>query len=154
MELHTILKIKGNKDKAKRKGRGIGSRKGGHTVGFGQKGQTSRKGNSIPSGFEGGQVPIFKKLPQIGGFKSPKRVQTVSFSLSTLNLFEEGSVVTPKSFVENGILSTLRKTKIKIVGTGNLEKKLSLKDINLTKSAQEKLESLGGTIVTESEETK
>src|SRR3990167_3196593 len=73
MELHTPTRLKGNKKPAKRIGRGIGSGVGGHTVGRGQKGQKSRTGYNIPRGFEGGQVPLYKKLPQIGGFKNKFR---------------------------------------------------------------------------------
>ena len=80
MKLHNLLPTKKNKSK-KRLGRGYGSGKGGHTVGRGTKGQKAREGRGAPLGFEGGQVPLFRRLPQIGGFRSPRRKDILTINI-------------------------------------------------------------------------
>ena len=144
MELNNIIKILGNKGKSKRRGRGIGSTKGGHTTGAGHKGQKSRSGNKHLQGFEGGQVPLYKRMPQMGGFKNPSTKDILSIGLSTLNAFKDGSKVTPKDLATKNIFKKVSgKTLVKILGNGNLEKKLTLKGFLYSKSAKEALEKAG-----------
>ena len=137
-------KIIKNKKKSKRVGRGIGSGKGGHTVGRGTKGQKSRTGNKHLVGFEGGQVPLYKRMPQIGGFFSHTAKKVVNISLSDLNTFKDGSKVTVKDLVAKNIIDTLdKKALVKVLGNGNLEKKLTLIGFTYSKSAKEALEKAG-----------
>ncbi|HLC93756.1 MAG TPA: 50S ribosomal protein L15 [Patescibacteria group bacterium] len=150
MDLSNIKKVKGNKKSKKIVGRGRGSGKGAHTTGRGQKGQKSRSGRNIPSGFEGGQVPLYKKLPVLGGFKSPNSVKTVIITLNVLNVFDDGAEVTPQSLVERGIIKRKKhpnsKAPVKILGTGDLKKKLTLSGFEFSETARKKVEK-SGTIV-------
>lgn len=147
MELHNLKKLKRDRNKKKRIGRGMGSGKGGHTVGFGMKGQKSRRGNSIPTGFEGGQVPLFKKLPKKPGFKNhnPKRI--IAVPLVKLNKFKDGDTVTPDSLVKAKIINKVPKHGVKILSNGILAKKLKLEGFLYTKQATEKITKSGSEIV-------
>ena len=127
-------------------GRGIGSGKGGHTVGKGMKGQKSRKGHKIPVGFEGGQVPLYKRLPRLGGFRYFNSKSIAVVSLDKLNLFAEGSEVSEKSLFEKGILNKATKNGVKILGSGKLTKKLILKGFLYSESARKKVEKSGTVI--------
>ena len=151
MELNKLDKMNGPKGKKKRLGRGIGSGKGGHTVGRGQKGQKSRSGSSIPAGFEGGQVPLYKRLPRMGGFKRAFAAKVIGVPLHRLNVFKDGSEVTPISLIEKGILNNVTKAnrirRVKILGNGELTKKLVLKGFLFTESAKEKLANSGTSIL-------
>ncbi len=144
MKLGRLPRTKMNRD-SKRLGRGIGSGKGGHTVGRGIKGQKSR--NKVNLGFEGGQVPLYKKLPQMGGFKNPTKKDILSISLSSLNTFKDGSEVTPDKLVEQGIVKRVPGNSIKILNNGDLTKKLTLKGFTASKSALEKIEKSGSKIL-------
>ncbi len=146
MELDNLKKIKGNKLKRNRVGRGIGSGHGGHTSGKGHKGQKARTGNSIPRGFEGGQVPLFRKFPKIGGFKSKGARKKTSISLFRLNLLEEGTEVTPKSLIKAGLIGPKEK-QVKIINTGTLTKKLTLKGFLYTEGVKETILKSGSVIV-------
>lgn len=147
MDLSNLKKIKGHHKASKRKGRGIGSGKGGHTTGRGHKGQKARAGYNIPTGFEGGQVPLFKRFPQIGGFKNPRRRKVLGVSLARLEKLKEGQEITPETLVEEGILKKLSKnTQVKILGTGEITKKLELKGFIYSESAKKKLEKSGAKI--------
>lgn len=129
------------KFKSKRLGRGYGSGKGGHTVGRGSKGQKAR--NTVPAGFEGGQIPLYKRLPKLGGFRNPTKKDIVAISLSKLNLFKEGSEVTPKKLVEKGIIKREPKHAVKVLNKGTLGKKLTLKGFIASKEALKKIEKAG-----------
>ena len=144
MELHTLLKTK--TPSRKRVGRGIGSGKGGHTSSRGSKGQKARTGYNLPRGFEGGQVPLWKKVPQIGGFKNARAKRIISVSIAKFNIFEDGAVITPYSLIEAGIFKKLSRSKVKILDYGKLEKKVELKGFIFSKSAKEKLEKAGAKI--------
>lgn len=146
MELHNLPKIRGNKKGAKRIGRGTGSGKGDHTVGRGMKGQKSRSGYRVPFGFEGGQIPLFRKLPMIGGFKNPTKKQIVHISLNDLNVFKSGEKVTPDMLSKKGRFKKLPKHGVKILATGEITKKLSLSGFLMSKAAKDKLEKAGCTI--------
>ena len=143
MKLKRLPKTKMIKT-GKRLGRGIGSGKGGHTVGRGTKGQKAR--NTVSLGFEGGQVPLYKKLPQMGGFKNPTKKDILTISLEKLNVFKEGSEITPKSLVEKGIIRKIPGNSVKILNGGELDKKLTLKGFTASKSALEKLKKSGSKI--------
>lgn len=136
--LNKLGKTKFNKT-SKRIGRGYGSGKGGHTVGRGAKGQKAR--NNVKVGFEGGQVPLYKRLPQIGGFKNPTRKDIVVVSLTKLNVFKEGSEVTPEKLVEQGIIRSVPTGGVKLLA-GKLEKKLKLTGFLTSESAAKSLEKL------------
>ncbi|MEZ6255883.1 MAG: 50S ribosomal protein L15 [Patescibacteria group bacterium] len=144
MNLSNLTKLKGTKSKKIRLGRGIGSGKGGHTVGFGMKGQKSRSGNSIPVGFEGGQLPTYRKLPTFGGFNNPTKKDIVAVSFSDFNSFDDGITVTPLDLVKSKRLKKLPRHGVKILNSGALLKKISFEGFAYSKTAKEKIESLPG----------
>ncbi len=147
MIFDSLTKLKGSKKQAKRVGRGIGSGKGGHTSGRGMKGQKSRSGYNLPMAFEGGQVPLYKRLPHLGGFKRIRRIQVESVSLDKFNKFEDGTKVTPEMLVKEGILKSFdKKAKVKVLANGDLTKKLEFSGFIFSESAKEKLEKSGSTV--------
>lgn len=143
MKLHELEHAKGAKTAHYRKGRGIGSGNG-KTAGKGHKGQKSRSGGLKAPGFEGGQNPIYRRLPKFG-FKNVNRVEYASVNVERLNAFEDGTVVTAALLIEKGIV---RKefSGLKILGGGKLTKKLSVQANKFSKSAQAAIESAGGTV--------
>lgn len=143
MKLHELKRVKSNKTKSKRRGRGVGSGKGAHTTGSGTKGQKSRSGSSIPFGFEGGQVPLHRKMPKIGGFRNPTTKSIAHISLKDLNKFKASTVVTPEKLLESKILKKLPKHGVKILANGDINKKLTLKGFLYSESAKMKLEAAG-----------
>ncbi len=137
MELNALPKRKKQRNKSKRVGRGYGSGKGGHTVGRGQKGQRSRSGGKTKVGFEGGNVPLYRRLPKFRGFRNPDRVeyQVINFADLEKN-FKSGEEVSKKNLMEKGMIR--KKTKnVKVLGKGKLTKKLKFKDVKMSKSASE-----------------
>lgn len=146
MELHTLTKVKTQKKK-KRLGRGYGSGKGGHTVGKGTKGQKARGSRKVAPGFEGGQVPLYKKLPKRPGFNNKNAKDTLSISLAKLNRFADGTVVTPASLKTEGIIRRLPKDNVKVLSTGELTKKLKLQGFVFSKQAHEKVLKSGSEIL-------
>ncbi len=143
--LHDLRKIKGNRGKAKRVGRGYGSGKGGHTVGRGSKGLKAR--GKVPFGFEGGQVPLYKKMPQIGGFRNPTKKAITHVSLSQFNRFNANSTVTPQDLVDAKVLKRLPKHGVKILANGKIEKKLTIKGFLFSESAKNQLEQAGCKVI-------
>lgn len=143
MKLNTLKKVEGNKGPKKRIGRGHGSGKGFHTVGRGQKGQKSRVGHNIPAGFEGGQVPLFKKLPKLGGFKNPRTKDIVAVSISRLGKLNADKEVNAKVLLAAGIIKYMPKYGVKLIGNGKVANKLTLKGFKYSKSAKELLEKSG-----------
>lgn len=141
MNLHELIKIK-EKSK-KRIGRGGGSGKGWHTVGRGQKGQKSRAGHTIPVGFEGGQVPLYKRIPKLGGFKSKRAKEIFGIPLERFNVFKSGQTVTVKDLLKKKIIRKIPRDGVKILGNGVFDKKLNLEGFLFSKSAGEKLEKSG-----------
>ena len=143
MKLHELEHADGAKTAHYRKGRGIGSGNG-KTAGKGHKGQKSRSGGLKAPGFEGGQNPIYRRLPKFG-FKNVNRVEYASVNVERLNAFEDGTVVTAALLIEKGIV---RKefSGLKILGGGKLTKKLSVQANKFSKSAQAAIESAGGTV--------
>lgn len=144
------LKRKTTKD-SKRNGRGYGSKKGGHTSGRGMKGQRSRSGYKIPRpGFEGGQMPLSRRLPKLKGFTRAffsSKLKNYTFNVSDLNSFKAGETIDPQKMVESGMIDTMSKSfTIKILGDGEVEKKLNIVNIQVSQSAKEKIEAKGGSV--------
>ena len=138
------LKSSGNPRKArKRVGRGNGSGTGTYP-GRGSKGQKQR--GSVPFLFEGGQLPLIKRLPHMRGFTNIFRVETSAVNLSSLEELDSGSAVTPKSLFESRLVRK-KNIRIKILGEGNLTKKLTVSAHAFSKSAREKIESAGGSVL-------
>ncbi len=147
MDLSKLEEQKGKKKKAKRVGRGGGSGKGMHTVGRGQKGQLSRSGGKPPFGFEGGQVPLYKKLPQIGGFRNPRSRRIVAVGLEIFNTFRKGSTIVPEDLVEKGIIKVVPKHGVKILANGELKKELKFKGFLMSLEAERKIKKSGSEIL-------
>lgn len=145
MELNELIKLKNIKAK-KRIGRGIGSGKGGHTVGKGMKGQKSRKGHKISLGFEGGQVPLYKRLPQLGGFKNPTKRDIFSLNISAFNVFDKDTEISPKTLLKRGLVKRMPKGGIKILSKGPLKKKLIFSGFIFSEKAKQKIEKSGSKI--------
>jgi large subunit ribosomal protein L15 len=132
----------GSKKDTKRFGRGYGSGHGGY-AGRGCKGQKSRSSVKLPRGFEGGQIPLTKRLPQKKGFKNPFRIEYCVVSLEKLNRFESGAEVTPEKLFEMGIIKTLN-SPIKVLADGEIDRPLTIKADKFSSTAKAKIEKAGG----------
>ncbi|MCR6098326.1 50S ribosomal protein L15 [Salipaludibacillus agaradhaerens] len=143
MQLHELQPSVGSRKERKRKGRGVGTGNG-KTAGKGHKGQNARSGGGVRPGFEGGQMPIFRRLPK-RGFKNPNRTEYAIVNLETLNRFDEGTEVTPALLVETGVVKN-EKDGIKVLGNGTLDRKLTVKAHKFSGSSKEAIEAAGGTI--------
>jgi large subunit ribosomal protein L15 len=141
MKLHELQPAPGSRKERNRVGRGIGSGKG-KTSGRGQKGQNARSGGGVRLGFEGGQTPLFRRLPK-RGFTNINRKEYAIVNLDKLNRFEDGTEVTPELLLETGVISKL-KSGVKILGKGQIEKKLTVKAHKFSASAKEAIEAAGG----------
>lgn len=144
MKLHDLKPATGGGAKQKKRvGRGYGSGLG-KTAGRGMGGQNSRSGGGVRPGFEGGQMPLFQRLPKRGFTNTFAKVYA-EVNVATLNKFEDGTVVTPELLLEKGIIKKSRaKDGVKILGNGELEKKLTIQAQKFTKSAEEKIAKAGG----------
>jgi large subunit ribosomal protein L15 len=141
MKLH---ELKGRQDAKKtrnRVGRGPASGNG-KTSGRGQKGQKARSGGNVRPGFEGGQMPLIKRLPK-RGFTNPTRKEYATVNLETLNRFKEGTEITPELLLEERVVRKLN-NGVKILGDGNLDVKLTVKAHKFSTSAKEAIETAGG----------
>ena len=144
MKLNELKPAPGATRSRKRVGRGNASGRGG-TCGRGHKGQKSRSGGSIPAWFEGGQMPLVRRLPKRGPRRTAhKRFEYDVINVETLNLFEEDAVVSPQALREAGLIKR-KNALIKILGDGELEKQLKVQAHRFSKTAIEKIESKGGT---------
>ena len=143
MKLHELAPAAGSKKTRTRVGRGLVSGLG-KTSGRGQKGQNSRSGGGVRTGFEGGQMPLYRRLPK-RGFKNIFALQYAEVNVSQLNRFEDGATVDPVALIEAGILKNVR-DGIRILGNGTLERKLTVIANGFTKSAVEKIEAAGGKV--------
>ncbi|MBE6101833.1 MULTISPECIES: 50S ribosomal protein L15 [unclassified Selenomonas] len=143
MKLHELQPAEGSRKERNRVGRGLGSGNG-KTSGRGMKGQNSRSGGGVRTGFEGGQMPIYRRLPK-RGFKNIWAKTFAEVNVESLNRFEDGAVVDPVALVESGILKNVR-DGIRILGKGELTKKLTVRANGFTKSAEEKITAAGGQI--------
>lgn len=141
MRLDELQPAEGSKFTAKRVGRGIGSGNG-KTSGKGHKGQNARSGGGVRPGFEGGQMPIYRRLPK-RGFNNIFAKQYVAVNVSELERFENGTEVTAELLKESGVVSKTL-DGIKILGRGELTKKLNVKVAKFSASAAEKIEKAGG----------
>ena len=144
MKLNELKPAPGANRSRKRVGRGNASGWGG-TCGRGHKGQKSRSGSSIPAWFEGGQMPLVRRLPKRGPRRTGhKRREYDIINVETLNLFEDAAVVSPEALREAGLIKR-KDALVKILGDGELEKQLKVQAHRFSKSAIEKIESKGGT---------
>ena len=142
MKLHTLAPAEGATKERKRLGRGVGSGTG-KTSGKGHKGQNARSGGGVRPGFEGGQLPLFRRLPKRGFSNANFKVRYAVINLSDLNRFEDGAVVTPEILKEMGLVKK-GLDGIKVLGRGTLEKKLTVKAHKFSDVAKEQIEKLGG----------
>ena len=144
MKLHELQYAEGARSSRKRLGRGQGSGQG-KTAGKGHKGQNARSGGGVPLGFEGGQTPLFRRIPK-RGFTNYTRKEYAIVNVSSLDVFENGTVVTVELLIEAGII---KKTLdgVKILGNGELSKKLTVKANKFSKSAVVVIEKAGGSVV-------
>ena len=143
MKLHELQPAEGSRKERSRVGRGLGSGNG-KTSGRGMKGQNSRSGGGVRTGFEGGQMPIYRRLPK-RGFKNIWAKTFAEVNVESLNRFDDGAVIDPIVLVESGILKNVR-DGIRILGKGELTKKLTVRANGFTKSAEEKITAAGGQI--------
>ena len=141
MKLHELSPVPGSNPKAFRKGRGNGSGNG-KTAGRGQKGQWSRSVGGVRVGFEGGQMPLARRLPK-RGFNNIFAKPLEAINVSALEKFEDGAVVTVEELLEKGILSKCE-YGVKILGNGSITKKLTVKANAFSESAKAKIEEAGG----------
>ena len=141
MKLYDLPSAGGATHVAKRKGRGPGTGNG-KTAGRGHKGQKARSGGGVRVGFEGGQMPLARRIPK-RGFNNIFAKPLESVNVSVLEKFEEGAVVDAQALLDNGILSKC-KYGVKILGNGELTKKLTVKASAFSQTAKEKIEAVGG----------
>ena len=142
MKLHELRPNEGAFQTKKRVGRGVGSGLG-KTSGKGHKGQNARSGGGVRPGFEGGQLPLFRRLPKRGFSNAMFKTEYATINVSDLEKFEDGAVVTPEILKEMGILKK-QLAGVKVLGNGNLTKKLTVKASKFSASAVEKIEAIGG----------
>ena len=143
MKLHELKYTEGARQDSKRLGRGQGSGQG-KTAGKGHKGQGARSGGGVALGFEGGQTPIYRRIPK-RGFTNVNRVEYAIVNVEQLNRFEIGVEVSPELLIEAGLVKK-EYNGIKILGVGTLEKKLTVKAHKFSKSAVTLIEQAGGKV--------
>jgi len=141
MKLHELSSAEGSRHARKRVGRGIGSGMG-KTSTRGHKGQNARSGGGVRPGFEGGQNPLYRRLPK-RGFTNPTRKEYAIINLADLNQFDAGTEVTPELLLSTGIIKN-SKDGIKVLGNGELTVKLTVKANKFSQSAVEKIQAAGG----------
>ena len=141
MKLHELSPAAGSAKPVYRKGRGPASGNG-KTAGNGHKGQNARTGGGVRPGFEGGQIPLYRRLPKRGFHNVFAKHYTI-VNVDALNVFEDGSVVSAETLIENGIINNVY-DGIKILSNGEISKKLTVKASIFSASAKEKIEAAGG----------
>ena len=141
--LNQLKPVEGARHTRKRKGQGVGSGLG-KTAGRGQKGQNSRSGGGVRPGFEGGQIPLFQRLP-MRGFKNVNRKEYAVVNVSDLNVFENGAEVTIETLIKAGLVNKTY-DGVKVLGNGTLEKKLTVKASKFSASAEAAIKNAGGTV--------
>jgi len=142
VQLHELKPNKGARKKPTRRGQGIGSGQG-KTAGRGHKGQKARSGGGVRPGFEGGQMPLQRRLPKRGFSNARFKKHIVAINVEELNRFENGAVVTPETLLEARVIKKLG-DGVKILGEGQLEKSLTVQAHAFSKSAAEKIAAAGG----------
>ena len=143
MKLHELQAVEGARHSRKRVGRGTGSGHG-KTSCKGHKGQNARSGGGVRPGFEGGQTPLFKRLPK-RGFTNVNHKEYATVNVEDLNVFENGAVVTIENLQEKGLVKKVY-DGVKVLGNGKLEKNLTVKANKFSKTAEAAITSAGGTI--------
>lgn len=143
MKLHELKPAEGTNKSKKRLGRGTASGQG-KTGGKGEKGQNARSGGGVRPGFEGGQMPLYRRLPKIG-FTNIFRKEYAVVNLYDLDRFENGTVVTVEVLKQNGLVKAM-KDGVKILGTGDLTKNLTVQAHKFSKTAAEKITAAGGKV--------
>ena len=141
MKLNELKNVEGAKTYSFKKGRGLGSGKG-KNCGTGNKGQKSRSGGVKAPGFEGGQTPLYRRLPKFG-FTNGAHKEYAIVNVSSLNKFKEGTVVTPALLIDSGLVKK-EYDGVKVLGNGELSVKLTVKAHKFSKSAKAAIEKLGG----------
>jgi large subunit ribosomal protein L15 len=144
MKLHELIPTPGSTKEPKRKGRGHGTGQG-KTAGRGHKGQNARAGGGVRPGFEGGQMPLYRRVPKRGFNNKNFATQYAEVNVSDLNMFDNGTVVTVDILREKGLVKKV-KDGVAILGNGDLTKKLTVKAAKFTKAASEKIEAAGGKV--------
>lgn len=143
MRLYELAPPKGARKQRTRVGRGLGSGKG-TTAGKGTKGQKARSGGSIPPYFEGGQLPLVRRLPYRRGFVNPSRVEYRPVNLRSLAVFPAGSVVDPPALAAAGLLNDPGE-RVKVLGDGELDRALTVRAHRFSKKARDRITAAGGT---------
>ena len=141
MELHNLSPVEGSTHVGKRKGRGIGTGNG-KTGGRGHKGQHARSGGKTRIGFEGGQMPLARRVPK-RGFNNIFAKPLTAVNVSALNCFEDGAVVDAAALIEKGIINNCP-NGLKVLANGAISKKITVKAAAFSESAKEKIEQAGG----------
>lgn len=144
MKIHELKPSEGSVREAKRLGRGIGSGLG-KTSGKGHKGQNARSGGGVRPGFEGGQMPLIRQLPKIGFTNNFRKVYTL-VNVGDLEVLDEGTTVTVELLKSKNIVSKIEPYGLKVLGNGNLTKKLNVQAAKFTDGAVKKITAVGGTI--------
>ncbi len=142
MKLHELAPVEGSKKEHFRVGRGHGSGNG-KTAGKGHKGQNARSGGGVRPGFEGGQMPLYRRLPKRGFNNARFATNYAIVNVSDLDVFEDGAVVDAAALVESGLVND-QCDGIKILGNGEISKKLTVQAAAFSQSAKEKIEAAGG----------
>ncbi|WP_053955662.1 50S ribosomal protein L15 [Inediibacterium massiliense] len=143
MKLHELRPAEGSVKNRKRLGRGTATGQG-KTAGRGQKGQKSRSGGGVRPGFEGGQMPLYRRLPK-RGFTNIFKKQWAIINIDAFNQFDEGTIVTPELLLEAGIIKKIA-DGVKVLGDGELQKKVTVQAHKFSQSAVEKIEAAGGKV--------
>ena len=141
MKLHELSPAPGSATKAWRKGRGAGSGNG-KTAGKGHKGQNARSGGGVRPGFEGGQIPLYRKLPNRGFHNKFSTVYSI-INVDALNRFDDGAVIDLNALMESGVVSKAN-DGLKVLGRGEITKKLTVKASIFSATAKSKIEAAGG----------
>ena len=142
MKLHELSPAQGSAKKAWRVGRGAGSGNG-KTAGKGHKGQNARSGGGVRPGFEGGQIPLYRRLPK-RGFNNMFAATYTVVNVEVLNAFEDGAVVDAQALVDAGIVKKIN-DGLKVLGRGEITKKITVQAAKVSESAKAKIEAAGGT---------
>ena len=145
MKLHEMAPAQGAKKAPRRLGRGIGSGLG-KTSGKGHKGQWARSGGGVRPGFEGGQMPLVRRIPKRGFNNYFKKQYSIVNICDLQDKFDDGAVVDAQALLENGVLSKVEDYGVKVLGKGELTKKLTVRANKFTKSAAEAIEKAGGKV--------
>ncbi len=141
MKLHELSPAEGSVKESYRKGRGPGSGNG-KTAGKGHKGQNARSGGGVRPGFEGGQIPLYRKLPKRGFYNQFGKTYAI-INVDVLNIFEDGAVVDAAALLEAGVINEVY-DGVKVLGSGEIGKKLTVKATIFSETAKGKIEAAGG----------